>query len=247
MAALAAPARQMSPAPGWGRAAGALISLAAAVLIMGATMLPFFSSAWMAFEQDRAGSAALTGYAAADVRTATDSIVHDLLLGGAFDARVGGAAVLDAGEVAHMKDVRSVFGGFALVAAVSLAGLLVVAWRVRSAGARVRAGTWSAVRRGASWLAILLVALGVVAVAAFDAAFELFHQLLFPGGNFDFDPRTEKLVQLFPVQFWSDTAMAYGALAIAVSVVVAIPPARTARSEEAMSRASNAVLLGTAR
>lgn len=233
MAALAAPARPMSPTTLWARAGWALVSLATALGILGATMLPFFTSTWIDFEQSRSGAAALTGYAPADVRAATDSIVHDLLFGGDFAVRVAGNQVLDAAEISHMRDVRGVFGGFAIAAIVSLAGLGLVAWRTRrrppdaverpewAERATARLAAREAVARGASWLAVLLVVLGVLAVVAFDAAFQLFHELLFPGGNFNFDPRTEKLVQLFPEQFWSETALAYGALAIVVSIGVA--------------------------
>jgi integral membrane protein (TIGR01906 family) len=219
VAAVAASAIQMQPSRLWVRAGGALLSLATAVVILGLTMLPFFSSAWIDFEQDRAGSAALTGYAPADVHAATDSIVHDLVFGGAFDVQVAGAPVLDPAEVSHMQDVRGVFGGFAIVALLSLVGMALTAWRGRSTA--TRAAARAAIRRGGTWLATLLVVLGVIAAVAFDAAFELFHQILFPGGNFDFDPRTEKLVQLFPLQFWSDTVLAYGAVAIVASLLVA--------------------------
>jgi integral membrane protein (TIGR01906 family) len=219
VAALAAPATAVHPATTWVRVGAVFLSVATAFVVLGATMLPFFSSSWIGFEQDRAGSAALTGYAPADVHAATDSIVHDLIFGGAFDVQVAGAAVLDPAEQSHMRDVRAAFGNFTLVSVVSLAALVLAAWRGRYSAVRVT--VWQAIRRGASWLVVLLVGLGVVAVVAFDAAFELFHQLLFPGGNFDFDPRTEKLVQLFPVPFWSDTALAFGAAAIAVSLAVA--------------------------
>lgn len=230
MAALAAPARPMSPTTLWARAGWSLVSLATALAILGATMLPFFTPAWIDFEQSRSGAAALTGYAPADVQAATDSIVHDLLFGGDFAVRVAGNQVLDPAEISHMRDVRGVFGGFAIAAIVSVAGLGLVAWRTRrrSRGAvewaeraTSRLAAREAVARGASWLAVLLVVLGVLAVVAFDAAFQLFHEILFPGGNFNFDPRTEKLVQLFPEQFWSETALAYGALAILVSIGVA--------------------------
>ncbi len=230
MAALAAQATR-GGTPGWAaRAGAAVVSLATAFVILGLTMIPFFTPAWIHFEQDRAGSAGLTGYASADVYRVTDSIVHDLILGGEFDVNRPSCpplsscpmpTVLDQAEISHMRDVRGVFGGFALVVVVSLAGLLIAGWRLRRAAASARATTWAAVRRGAAWLAILLVVLGVVALTAFDTAFTLFHEVFFPGGNWSFDPRTEKLVQLFPDQFWSDTTMAWGAVAIAVSILVA--------------------------
>jgi uncharacterized membrane protein len=67
-----------------------------------------------------------------------------------------------------------------------------------------------------------LVIGGIIAFAAFDTLFEVFHQLLFPGGSYDFDPSTEKLVQLFPFAFWQETAIAVGAAAIVIAVVVAL-------------------------
>lgn len=227
MAALAAPATPITR--GWSaRAGGALLSLATAIVIFAVTMVPFFTPAWIHFEQNRAGSAALTGYTPANVDRVTDSIVHDLILGGDFEVRTNSCpplagcpalpAVLDQAEVSHMQDVRGVLGGLPIVALVALAGLAVAAWRIRTSAGRAVA--WAAVRRGAAWLATLLVVLGVVAIVAFDAAFELFHRILFPGGNFDFDPRTEKLVQLFPEQFWSETALTYGAVAIATALLV---------------------------
>ncbi|HXG25791.1 MAG TPA: DUF1461 domain-containing protein, partial [Candidatus Binatia bacterium] len=58
---------------------------------------------------------------------------------------------------------------------------------------------------------------GAFAIIAFDAAFELFHQLFFTRGTYTFDPRTDKLVQLFPYEFWSETAIAVGAVILVVS------------------------------
>ena len=40
---------------------------------------------------------------------------------------------------------------------------------------------------------------GALGVLLFEPAFTLFHELFFPGGNWQFDPRTDRLVQLFPV------------------------------------------------
>ena len=37
-----------------------------------------------------------------------------------------------------------------------------------------------------------------------------FHRIFFAGGTYLFDPRTERLVQLFPDQFWSETSIVLG-------------------------------------
>ena len=49
-----------------------------------------------------------------------------------------------------------------------------------------------------------------MSVVAFDQAFEVFHELFFAGGTYTFDPATDRLVQLFPIQFWEETTLALG-------------------------------------
>jgi integral membrane protein (TIGR01906 family) len=97
---------------------------------------------------------------------------------------------------------------------------------------------WRAVGSGARGLAIALVVAGAFAVFAFDAAFEVFHRLFFSSGSYTFDPRTDRLVQLFPERFWSETAIAVGVVAILVAVLTAWQAGRragAARSAPALS------------
>jgi hypothetical protein len=221
--ARAAVYRAPAAGPG-GMLLSAVGAVATAIVILGVAALPFANPAWIHFEQDRAGAAALTGYSAPDVVAATDGILHDLVFGGDFAVAVGGSVVLDASERGHMRDVRGVFGGFAVAILAAAALLAILALQARGAGAwavAARARLWAAIRRGAAWLAVVLAVVGAVALVAFDAVFELVHEILFPGGNYTFDPRTEKLVQLFPIQFWSETGLAYGAVALAIAVAVA--------------------------
>ena len=77
-------------------------------------------------------------------------------------------------------------------------------------------------RGGATWLAAVVVGLGIFALVAFDTLFTVFHEVLFPAGSYDFDPATERLVQLFPFQFWQETAIAVGIVIIALSALVAV-------------------------
>ena len=39
-----------------------------------------------------------------------------------------------------------------------------------------------------------------------------------PGGNYAFDPRTQRLVQLYPFAFWQIAAAAYGVLALVLGL-----------------------------
>jgi len=193
------------------------VGVATALVIVAAAILPFLTPQWVAFEQGRAQAAAWTGYAEADLRSATDAILADLVIGPPdFDVTVGDRPVLEERERAHMRDVRNVFAGFAGVALVSAVVLAVAGWRWRD-----RARLWRAVRRGASVLAVAVVALGLVALVAFDSLFETFHEVFFPPGSYLFDPRTDRLVQLFPFQFWQETAIAVGLVIVGLCVVVA--------------------------
>ena len=201
------------------RAADIWIALATAITIVAFTIPLFLNPAWVGFEQGRAQATAWTGFSEADLRTATDSILADLVVGPPdFDVAVGGTPVLEERERAHMRDVRGVFIGFFVVAGI-LAVVAIAIAATRHADRRV--ATWRSVRAGALGLVATLVVAGIVALVAFDALFEIFHRLLFAGGSYTFDPRTDRLVQLFPFQFWQETAIAVGVVAIVVALIVA--------------------------
>ena len=209
------------------RLAAIVIALATAIVIVTVVILPFLTPQWIGFEQGRAQAEAWTGYTTEQLRTATDAIVGDLVFGGDYAVAIDGQPVLDARERSHMVDVRSVFRGLWILATISVVVLVVAARRAD------RAVTWRAVRGGAIGLAVGAVALGVVGLVAFDQLFEAFHEIFFPAGSFLFDPRADKLVQLFPFDFWQETALVVGAAIIVVSLVVAaVAGRRAARAGE---------------
>jgi integral membrane protein (TIGR01906 family) len=75
---------------------------------------------------------------------------------------------------------------------------------------------------------------GVVVVGAafavfFEQAFEFFHEIFFPPGTYMFDPATDKLVQLFPDQFWSETSVALAGMVLLLAVVAAVVADRLCR------------------
>jgi integral membrane protein (TIGR01906 family) len=197
------------------RVAAIAIALATAIVIVTIAILPFLTPQWVAFEQDRSQAAAWTGFTTDQLRTATDAILGDLVVGGDFAIQLGGQPVLKDREQAHMADVRTVFRGLWLLAIAS-AVILVAASRRRG-----RRSTWRAVRAGALGLTVGVIILGAIALVAFDQQFETFHEVFFPAGSFLFDPRTDRLVQLFPFQFWQETAIVVGAVIIAIALGVA--------------------------
>ena len=202
------------------RSADIWIAVATALAIIALTLPLFLNPWWVAFEQARAQAAAWTGFSEPDLRRATDSILADLVVGPPdFDVAVGGAPVLDERERAHMRDVRGVFIGFFAIAVIAAGSALLIVARRR---AEARSAASRAIRAGAVGLIAALVLLGAVALVAFDALFEAFHRIFFPGGSYTFDPSTERLVQLFPFQFWQETAVAVGVVATVAAAVVAL-------------------------
>ena len=199
-----------------------LIGLATAIVIVTVAILPFLTPQWVAFEQGRAQAEAWTGFTTEELRTATNAILSDLVFGGDFDVVINGTQVLEAREQSHMRDVRTVFHGLWILAAISVVGLVLASRRAD------RAATWRAVRGGAIGLAIGTVIVGIVGLVAFDQLFELFHEIFFPAGSYDFDPLTSKLVQLFPFDFWFETAIVVGAVIIGISIAVAFVAGRRA-------------------
>ena len=210
-----------------GRLGAWLIAAATAFVLLGASIVPFTTPSFVHLEQARSGVERLSGLDADTLVHVTDDLLGDLFLWrGDFAVAVDGSPVLDDRERAHMRDVRGVFTGFEALIVASIV-ILVVAFR-RARDAEARAATWRAVRGGARGLGIALVVVGALVLLAFDAAFELFHRLFFGAGSYTFDPQTERLVQLFPEQFWSETALAIGAVALGAAIFTAWQAGRRA-------------------
>ena len=216
----------MNPGPAR-KILGLLTGLTTMITIVAVALLVFLNPAWVGFEQDRTGAAALTGFSPATVHMVTDSILHDLAFGPpSFAVAVDGQEVLGVRERAHMADVRNVFFAFGGLALLALLALLII-------GIFARGAPWfrRAVRTGAIVLAVAVVVLGVIATVAFDAVFETFHELFFTPGSFDFDA-SSKLIQLFPDQFWFETSLLLGIVILGVCGVVAAMAGRGSRADQ---------------
>jgi integral membrane protein (TIGR01906 family) len=161
---------------------------------------------------DVSGAPATLGLSAELTHSYSDQTINDLVFGpGTFEfAGPDGTAFYSPDERSHMRDVRTVLYGFLALSALAAVLLAVVLVRRRADRTVTRA-----IGRGGVILVVGTVVLGIFAAVAFDAAFELFHRLLFPGGNFSFDPTTQRLVQLYPFAFWQLSAAAMAILLIA--------------------------------
>ncbi len=214
-----------------------VVAIATAIVLIALAVIVFLNPIWVSFEQDRARADAWTGWPPAEVHRITGEILHDLVIGPPAFAQLdpNGGPVFDAREQSHMRDVRTVFGLAAAVAAIALVVLVVVAVLERR---RAPARVWRGVRVGARGLAIGVVIAGALALVAFDALFELFHRLFFGSGTYTFDPANERLVQLFPDAFWSDTTIVLGLLLLALAALTSYAAGRRLRPEMAPAPAA---------
>jgi integral membrane protein (TIGR01906 family) len=198
------------------RLAVAAVAIATALAITGAAIALFFNPAWVSFAQGRTDAAAYTGWTPEQVDAVTRDIVLEVWIGpGTFEQEVGGRPVFEARERSHMADVRRVVLSFYAVVLAALLVLLVAG--VASRGARWFRG---AVALGAGGLAVGAVAVGTAFAVFFDRAFTLFHQLFFAQGSWTFDPATDRLVQLFPDQFWTETSVAIAVVVLGLAIAV---------------------------
>jgi hypothetical protein len=218
------------------RLAGVLVSAATALVILGAVVLLLISPLYLHPALDEAGSAAYltAGGLALDAPGAaglSDRTVQELFLGPgtfAFPAPGTSQPFYDGAEASHLRDARAVLYAFLLVVAAGAVALVAAL-----AAARREAWLWRAIGRGAGALAMGLAVIGVFATVAFDQAFTLFHEVFFPGGNWSFDPRTERLVQLYPIPFWELTSTVLVGAAVIVGALVWWLARRRAKGLEA--------------
>jgi len=202
--------------------AALVTGIATALVIVVLAIVPFLNPVWVGFEQGRAQAAVWTGFAAADLATVTNEILADLVIGPpAFDVALAGQPVLVEREREHMRDVRGVFGGFAMAAAAGALVLVAAYLIARAGGPRARARFWRRLAGSGKVIAVVTVVGGFTGMLFFDTAFEVFHRLFFPAGTYLFDPRTDRLVQLFPEQFWIETTIGVGAVVILLSIALA--------------------------
>ena len=212
-----------------GALAALVTGISAALVIVALAILPFLNPVWVSFAQERAQAEAWTGFTTEELAAVTNPILLDLVLGPPdFDVTLDGAAVLNDNERGHMRDVRGVFFGF-FAAAVAAAVVLVLMF-LAARGPEARARFW----RRLAWTGYAIVAVtvvgGVAGLLFFDSAFILFHEIFFPGGNYLFDPGTERLVQLFPQQFWVDSAIGVGVVVIVLALAMSWIARRRART-----------------
>jgi integral membrane protein (TIGR01906 family) len=184
--------------------------VATILAIIALAVLPLLTPWFMHAALDAAGSAELLGLTATQTHALSDQSLRELVFGPGDFAFEGpdGQPFYDPDERGHLGDARLLLGIFLIAGGIGVVaiGAALGAWKDR------RSAIWTVVRRAGLATSIVVIVLGTISLVAFDSLFTLFHQVFFPGGNWAFDPSSQRLVQLYPFRFWQIAAAALGTL-----------------------------------
>ena len=132
-------------------------------------------------------------------------------------------SLFNARETAHLRDVKNLFQ---LTFRVQELGIAYVFTYIVGVFIWAREGSLRRLATqllGGSLVAVaVILALGGVALLGFDRAFEQFHFLAFNNDLWLLDPRTDRLIQMFPEGFWFDITMFVGLLTLAEGAILAL-------------------------
>ncbi|MCC7365056.1 MAG: TIGR01906 family membrane protein [Dehalococcoidia bacterium] len=126
-------------------------------------------------------------------------------------------------ETEHMKDVKWLMQAVFGVQEVALAYVLayvtgVFLWaRERS----LRSLAKLALLGVAAGFAVV-AAVGALAVTGFDALWTRFHEIAFRNDLWELDPDTDRLIQMFPEEFWQESTYIIGAMTLGEVAAIVI-------------------------
>jgi integral membrane protein (TIGR01906 family) len=120
-------------------------------------------------------------------------------------------------ELTHLEDVKVVIQGVLQAFAVSVV-IAISSWIYSRANHRIDAYS-RAISRGGRLTAILLLSILVLTLVSFQALFTNFHRIFFEGDSWLF-AYSDTLIRLFPMPFWQDAFLVFGALTMAGGVIL---------------------------
>ncbi|OGO51540.1 MAG: hypothetical protein A2148_01285 [Chloroflexi bacterium RBG_16_68_14] len=125
-------------------------------------------------------------------------------------------------ETAHLRDVKTLFQASfrAQEAAVVFVLAYVVAVFIWAREGSLRTLARQLLLSGLLGLAVIGV-VGAIAVSGFDQSFEQFHLIAFDNDLWQLDPDRDRLIQMFPDQFWRDVSLWIGIATLAELAVLA--------------------------
>jgi integral membrane protein (TIGR01906 family) len=152
------------------------------------------------------------------------------------------SAVFNAQETRHMEDVKRIVTLMDRLQEATVVYVLVyvVAFFIWSREGNVRQLAAQSLA-GLGLGALFVGSIATFAAFGFDAAWTRFHQVLFRNGDWELNPATDHLIQMFPEPFWRDMTILLGAmcaleaLLIAAAAAVYLIGSRTERRHLAAS------------
>ena len=217
------------PASSAARAVAVLLSVVIAVVVPPMLVVNAFrvlaTDTYVRYEYDRAGFPADRYGMSADEREALGLVGLRSIEPGSEGIVLleratlpDGSPAFDERELAHMDDVRTLFGAALrsqLVAALALAALaLVLGWT------RLRTVVPRGLLAGAlATLAVAVLAVPVI-LLGFDDFFTGFHEVFFEGDSWRFSD-TDTLIRLYPERFWEDVSQLAAAITVVQALVLA--------------------------
>lgn len=133
-------------------------------------------------------------------------------------------SLFNAKETDHMRDVKTLIRAVYRLNEVSLAIVLAyVACAVLWTGERTVAGLARLSLAGVGFGVAVVGAVGAFALTGFDQAWTTFHEIAFRNDLWRLDPDTDRLIQMFPEEFWQEATFIVAGLTLAeVTLVVVV-------------------------
>jgi integral membrane protein (TIGR01906 family) len=132
-------------------------------------------------------------------------------------------SLFNAKETDHMRDVKTLIRAVYRANEVSLAIVLAyIACAVLWTGERSIAGLARLALAGVGFGVAVVGVVGVFALTGFEQAWNTFHEIAFRNDLWRLDPDTDRLIQMFPEEFWQEATFIVAGLTFAeVTLVVA--------------------------
>lgn len=130
------------------------------------------------------------------------------------------AALFTNREVEHMRDVKRLMRVLFRANEISLAYVLAfVAGAYLWARQPLAGLAWRALG-GVAAGAIVVLVVGAFAVIGFRATWHRFHEVVFTNDLWQLDPRTDRLIQMFPEAFWEESTYILAAMTLVEVLII---------------------------
>lgn len=169
--------------------------------------LPIYCRFFYYLQIEPLGLTQSTNWSFDQIKTAYDDVLNFLTLPG-FEFKTGELAFSESGK-SHFEDCKWLFNLnlFALIASTATL-ILILALKKLKKVTLVKFFNRNCYFYSAIIPLIIIVVLTAIIAIDFNAAFEVFHAILFPGkDNWIFNPYTDEIILVMPQQFFMNCAI----------------------------------------